>query len=121
MDVGDDGERPVAWVDYLLASRDPADHALLDQLLARGWAYSEIMQWVMRQTEDGNLTDEILARMTKEAALCQATQVRIHKRGLELQSAGIRPVGEATAMAWHARRSTLCAKRIGREHEVHRS
>lgn len=116
-----DGERAVAWVDYLLASREPADHALLDELLARSWAYSEIMQWMMRHAEKGNLTEEMLARTTKKAALCEATQGRIHQRGLELQRAGIKPVGEATAMAWQSRRSRLCAKRIDPEHEVYRS
>ena len=108
MEPSNDGERTVAWVDYLLASSEPADQELVERSLALSWAYSQTLQWATRRPALGELTDEILAKLTAQAAACEAVQGRIHRRGVELQEAGRQPADEATAAAWHARLISLC-------------
>ncbi|MBE1526877.1 hypothetical protein GGC65_001333 [Sphingopyxis sp. OAS728] len=36
-----------AWIDYLIASDDPIDKALVDEHRVRSWAYAQTMQWIV--------------------------------------------------------------------------
>jgi len=77
-----------AWIDYLIASDDPADKALLDEHRARSWAYAQTMQWVVGR--DGPEADAF-ERLRQENDLANELQSRIHARGLELKDAGAVP------------------------------
>lgn len=102
-----DKEPSVAWIDYVIASEDPADKALADDFLARSWSYSQTMQWIMRQTESGKLTEAMMEKLGVEMELSQALQERIYRRGCELAESGAAPADAATAAAWHAQRISL--------------
>jgi hypothetical protein len=95
-------ERSVAWIDYIIASDDPADKALADEFIARNWSHAETMRWVMRETEAGRLTSEAMAKLEAETRLSQDLQERICHRGQELMASGATPAEAALAQAWHA-------------------
>jgi len=116
-----DDERGVAWIDYIIASDDPADKALADEFIARNWAYCETMQWVMRETKAGKLTPETMAQLDEEMKLSQALQARIHQRGQELLASGAAPANAAFAEAWHAQWRKLSSTLPGDDDEAHRA
>ena len=102
-----DEEPSVAWIDYVIASEDPADKALADEFLARSWAHSQTMQWIMRETESGNLTEAMMEKLAEEIELSRILQERIHHRARQLAESGAAPADAATAAAWHAQRMSL--------------
>jgi 5-enolpyruvylshikimate-3-phosphate synthase len=102
-----DEEPSVAWIDYVIASEDPADKALADAFLAQSWAHSQTMQWIMRETESGKLTEAMMEKLGEEMEQSRALQERIHYRARQLAEAGAAPADATTAAAWHAQRISL--------------
>ena len=88
-----------AWIDYLIASDDPADKALLDEHRARSWAYAQTMQWVVGR--DGAEADAF-ERLQQENDLVNELQDRIHARGVGLMEAGVPPASAEQIAAWNA-------------------
>lgn len=74
-----------AWIDYLIASDDPADQALMDEHRARSWAYAQTMQWIVGQ--DG-IKPEAFDKLQQENDLANELQARIHARGVALKASG---------------------------------
>src|ERR1700741_2218281 len=99
-----DEEPSVAWIDYVIASEDPADKALADAFLARSWAHSQTMQWIMRETESGKLTDAMMGKLADDMELSRALQERIYHRARHLAESGAAPADATTAAGWHAQR-----------------
>lgn len=99
---------PRAWIDYVIASDDPADKALVDEFLASNWSYSQTTQWIVQETATGGLDPEMMVQLEREMAAGRAIQERIHARGQALAASGARPADAATADAWHARRRSRC-------------
>lgn len=96
----DDDELGGGWVDYLIASDDPADKALLAEFRDRAWAHGQIMQFITR--DPANVNADTFAQLTEEHELSNALQDRIHARGVELKEAGRRPADAAAFRAWRA-------------------
>ncbi len=103
-----DESTPQAWIDYVIASDDPADKALAEEFITSSWSYSQTLQWIVRETATGGLAPEMMARLEREMEAGRAIQERIHARGQALAASGARPANAATADAWHARRRSLC-------------
>lgn len=116
-----DNDRSVGWIDYIIASDDPADKALADEFIARNCAYGETMQWVMRETEAGRLTPETMGKLEEEMGLSQALQERVYRRGQELAASGAAPADEAFAEAWHAQWRNLSPTLPSDDNAIHRT
>ena len=56
-----DEELGGGWVDYLIASDEPADKALLDEFRDRAWAHGLLIQFIA--ADPANINAEALARM----------------------------------------------------------
>lgn len=88
------------WIDYLIASDDPTDKALLAEFRDRAWAHGQLMQFIA--ADPSNINDETFARMEEGQEAENALQARIHARGVELRDAGHVPADEAAFKAWRA-------------------
>lgn len=95
-----DDELGGGWVDYLIASDDPADKALLAEFRDQAWAHGQLMQFIA--SDPANINDETFAEMAKQQEQQNELQDRIHARGVELQVAGRAPANEAAFKAWRA-------------------
>lgn len=95
-----DGHVAGGWVDYLIASDDPADKALLAEFRDRAWAYGQLMQFIC--ADPANINDDTAARMDEAQEAENDLQARIHARALVLRDAGRPPADEAAFKAWRA-------------------
>lgn len=82
--IMNDYDRPVAWIDYIIASDDPADKAMITEYNARSWAYGQTNQALHRI----GFTEDSFARLAEEQRLSKELQARIHARAVELMEAG---------------------------------
>jgi hypothetical protein len=98
--MADDEELGGGWVDYLIASDDPIDKALLAEFRDRAWAHGQLMQFIT--ADPANINAESWARMEEGQELENALQARIHARGVELREAGHAPADGAMFKAWRA-------------------
>lgn len=96
-------ETHVAWIDYVIASDDPTDLTLGREFIARQWAFSQTLQWVMREMKAGTATEEALVKIEEEQKLSDELQARVCHRGKELLASGAKPADAAFAEAWHDR------------------
>lgn len=92
--------RMTGWIDYIIASDDPADQALLAKFRDRAWAHGQLMQFIA--ADPANINAETWARMEEGQELENALQARIHARGVELRDAGQLPADAAAFKAWRA-------------------
>lgn len=88
------------WIDYIIASDDPADLALLAEFRDRAWAHGQLMQFITADPK--NITSETFEQLTEEQELQNALQDRIHARGVKLRDGGHAPADEAAFKAWRA-------------------
>lgn len=95
-----DGEGHFAggWIDYLIASNDRQDRALLDEFRDRAWAYSQLMQFIC--ASPANIDETTYARMEEAQELENDLQARIQARGKMLRDAGRTPADDAAFKAW---------------------
>jgi len=98
-DMTDDEDRSIFWLDYIIASDDPADKALVTEYNTQTWTYGQTTQALMRQ---GGLTQEAFDRMGEELEVNRELHERIHARALELKAAGYQPATPAQVAAWRA-------------------
>lgn len=93
--------RPMTgWVEYIIASDDPADRALLDEFRNQAWAYGELMRFITADPE--NINEETFASLEATQEADNDLQARIHARGEALRDAGHAPADEAAFKAWRA-------------------
>lgn len=88
------------WIDYLIASDDPADRALLDEFRNQAWAYGQLMQHLT--ADPANLNAESYAMLEEGQERENELQVRIRARGEALSAAGCSPCDDAAFKAWRA-------------------
>lgn len=89
-----------AWIDYIIASDEPADRALIEEYNARTWSHAQLLRWI--GVDPARITTDSFARMEEEQKLTDALQQRIHERGAQLQAAGSPPANEQQIAAWEA-------------------
>lgn len=88
------------WIDYLIASADPADRALLDEFRNLAWAHGQMMQFITADPD--HLTAETFDKLIDEQEKSNELQDRIYARGMALRDAGCSPCDEAAFKAWRA-------------------
>ena len=88
------------WIDYLIASDDPADRALLDEFRNQAWAYGQLMQHLT--ADPANINAESYAMLEEGQDRENELQARIRARGEALRAAGCSPCDEAAFRAWRA-------------------
>lgn len=98
--MGNDNELGGGWVDYLIASDDPADKALLTEFRDRAWAHGQLMQFIT--ADPANINAETWARLEEGQESENVLQERICTRGKALRDAGQAPADEAAFRAWRA-------------------
>lgn len=98
--MGSDEHIGGGWIDYLIASNDAVDRALLDEFRNRAWAYSQLMQHIC--ASPANIDETTYARMEEALELENDLQARIHARGKMLRDSGGPPADKAAIKAWRA-------------------
>lgn len=94
------GNDDCGWVDYIIASDDPADRALLDEFRNQAWKYGELMRSITGYP--ANIPVETYARLEEAQAADNKLQAHIHARGKALRDAGQAPADEEAFKAWRA-------------------
>lgn len=93
----DDPEAPaVGWIDYVIASEDPADRALAAEFAAN-WAANQAMQ--DRVLAD-RPTPEVWRLIEQHRQTTDDLQQRVYARGVALAAAGAQPAGRGVFEAW---------------------
>ena len=88
------------WIDYLIASDDPADRALLDEFRNQAWAYGQLMQHLT--ADPANINADSYAMLEGGQERENQLQDRIRARGEALRAAGRQPCDEVAFRAWRA-------------------
>ena len=88
------------WIDYIIASDDPVDRALLDEFRNQAWAYGQLMQHLT--ADPANINAESNAMLKEEQARETELQDRIWARGEALRAAGCSPCDEESFKSWRA-------------------
>ncbi|HWV60280.1 MAG TPA: hypothetical protein VN034_06485 [Sphingopyxis sp.] len=98
--MSDDEELGGGWVDYLIASNEPADKALLGEFRDQAWAHGQLMQFIA--SDPANINAETYAKLEEGQEQENELQDRIRARGEALRAAGRSPCDEAAFKAWRA-------------------
>jgi hypothetical protein len=94
----------VEWIDYLIASEDPADQALATEYRAQSWAMRELVEATAGEWIAGQAGEGWIEKMEAQRRICDALTKRIFERAQTLVAAGASPADEATvARDWRAR------------------
>ncbi|MGH6616026.1 hypothetical protein [Sphingomonas sp.] len=94
----------VAWIDYLIASDDPADQALATEYRTQGWAMRELVEATTAEWTAGSIDEGWLEKMTAQQRICDELTKRVYARAQILVAAGASPADEAVvARDWRAR------------------
>lgn len=88
------------WIDYLIASDDPSDRALLDEFRNQAWAYGQLMQHLT--ADPANINAESFAMLGEGQERENELQDRVRARGEALRAAGRPPCDDAAFKAWRA-------------------
>ncbi|TPG38950.1 hypothetical protein EAH79_14435 [Sphingomonas koreensis] len=94
----------VAWIDYLIASDDPADQALATEYRTQSWAMRELVDATAAEMSCGQFAADWMARMEAQRLVCDELTKRVFDRAQVLLATGSSPADEATvAKDWRAR------------------
>ncbi|WP_165322333.1 hypothetical protein [Rhizorhabdus phycosphaerae] len=94
----------VAWIDYLIASDDPADQALATEFRTQSWAMRELIDATATGMSAGQFTTDWMERMEAQRRVCDELTKRVFDRAQILLATGSSPADEATvARDWSAR------------------
>jgi hypothetical protein len=88
------------WVDYVIASDNPTDRALLEEFRNLAWSYGQLMQFIV--ADPANINEETAAKMDEAQEAENELQARISARGKALRDSGHAPADEAAFKAWRA-------------------
>lgn len=98
----------VAWIDYLIASGDPADQALATEYRTQSWAMRELVEATAAEMAAGKIGETWLEKMEAQRRVCDELAKRIFDRAQILMAEGALPADEATvARDWRARASEV--------------
>lgn len=95
-------EAPVGWIDYVIASQDPADRALAAEFAAN-WKANQVMQ--DRIASEGP-TLEVWQLIERQQHETDQLREQVYVRGRALADAGAEPAGRDVFEAW-IERSTV--------------
>lgn len=107
------------WIDYIVASDDAADKALLAEFRDRAWAHGQLMQYIA--ADPANINAETFAKIDAEQELSNDLQARIHARGTALRDAGRPPADDAAFKTWWASWAPLASHLPSVDGEVSRA
>ena len=94
----------VAWLDYLIASDDPADQALATEYRTQNWAMRELVEATAAEMTEGKLAADWLEKMEAQRRVCDDLTKQVFERSQILVAAGASPADAATvARDWRAR------------------
>ncbi len=94
----------IAWIDYLIASEDPADQALATEFRTQDWAMRELVEAIASDMRMGEATTGWLEKMEVQRRVCDELTKRVYERAQVLVAAGASPADEAAvARDWRAR------------------
>lgn len=94
----------VAWIDYLIASDDPADQALATEYRTQSWAMRELVEATATEMMADQTAAGWIEKMEAQRGVCDKLTKRVYKRAQILVAAGASPADEATvARDWRAR------------------
>jgi hypothetical protein len=94
----------VAWIDYLIASDDPADQALATEYRIQSWAMRELVEATAAEMMAGQIVADWIEKMEAQRAVCDELTKRVYERAQVLVAAGALPADEATVTRdWRAR------------------
>ncbi len=94
----------VAWIDYLIASDDPADQALATEYRTQSWATRELVEATAAEMTAGQIPEGWLEKMEAQRRICDELTKRVYERAQVLVAAGASPADEAAvARDWRAR------------------
>jgi hypothetical protein len=94
----------VAWIDYLIASDDPADQALATEYRTQSWAMRELVEATAAEMTAGQIPESWLEKMEVQRRVSDELTKRVYDRAQALVAEGASPADEATvASDWRAR------------------
>lgn len=94
----------VAWIDYLIASNDPADQALATEYRTQSWAMRELVEAMSAEMTAGQIAEGWVQKMEAQRRVCDELTKQVYARAQTLVAAGAAPADEATvARDWRAR------------------
>jgi hypothetical protein len=94
----------VAWIDYLIASDDPADQALAAEYRTQSWAMRELVDATAAEMVAGQIAAGWVEKMEAQRGVCDELTKRVYERAQVLVAAGALPADEATVTRdWRAR------------------
>lgn len=94
----------VAWIDYLIASDDPADQALATEYRAQSWAMRELVEATAAEMMAGQIAGGWIEKMEAQRGVCDELTKRVYERAQVLVAAGALPADEAKVTRdWRAR------------------
>jgi hypothetical protein len=98
-----DRDYPTGWIDYVIASDDPADKALVREYAISGWEIGQVIHWLLSQLKKGAVTEEMLAELESIHERTEQVRDRVCKRGQALFAAGAAPADELPSRKWRER------------------
>jgi hypothetical protein len=94
----------VAWIDYLIASADPADQALATEYRTQSLAMRELVETTAAEMTAGQIAEGWLEKMEAQRRVCDELTKRVFDRAQALVAGGASPADEATVTSdWRAR------------------
>jgi hypothetical protein len=94
----------IAWIDYLIASDDPADQALATEYRTQSWAMRELVEATAAEMTAGQIPAGWIEKMEAQRGVCDELTKRVYERAQVLVAAGASPADEAAvARDWRAR------------------
>lgn len=94
----------VAWIDYLIASDDPADQALATEFRTQDSAMRELVEAIASDLRMGEATTGWLKKMEAQRRICDELTKRVFDRAQALVAEGALPAdAAAVASDWRAR------------------
>lgn len=94
----------VAWIDYLIASDDPADQALATEFRTQDWAMRELVDATADALMAGKAEEGWMEKIQQQQLVCDELTKRVYARAQTLAAGSASPADEATvARDWRAR------------------
>jgi len=94
----------VAWIDYLIASADPADQALATEYRTQGWAMRELVEAAAAGIATGQSAESWIEKMEAQRRVCDELTKIVFDRAQILVAEGALPADQETvANDWRAR------------------
>lgn len=91
-------DQPSAWIDYLIASDDPADQAMCEEYRALAFENGQRSQWMLE--DPSRITQALFEAVEDHYQRSTDLQKRVHARALELEAEGKKAASGAKLETW---------------------